>query len=94
MSLAPSPTATVCSIGTPAWVAKSRSALALPARSTIRAHDMSGQPAVDDLQLVGGDEIEHQVVRQRFDHLAEATETTPHWNPSRRSVRMVVRAPG
>ena len=33
MSLAPSPTATVCSIGTPACWAKSRNAFALPARS-------------------------------------------------------------
>ncbi|SKX78072.1 Uncharacterised protein [Mycobacteroides abscessus subsp. abscessus] len=35
MSLAPSPTAIVCSIGTPTWSANARNARALPGRSMI-----------------------------------------------------------
>ena len=77
MSLAPSPTATVCSIGTPACWAKSRSALAFPGRSTIVADHPPCQLAVDDLQLVGGDEVHHQLVRQRLDHLTEAAGDDP-----------------
>ena len=32
----------------------------------------TGQLAVDDLEFVGRDEVHHQLVGQRVDHLAEA----------------------
>ena len=38
-----------------------------------RADHPAGELAVDDLQLVGRDEVHHQLVRQRLDHLPETT---------------------
>ena len=72
MSLAPSPTATVCSIGTPACCGKVPQRLGFSRPVDDGADHPAGQLAVDDLELVGRDEVHLQLVRERVDDLAEA----------------------
>ena len=64
MSFAPSPTATDCASGTPYVSANRRSATALPGAVHDLADDAAGEHAVDDLQLVGGAEVQPQLVDQ------------------------------
>ena len=78
MSLAPSPTATVCSIGTPACSREVPQRLGFTGAVDDRADDPAGDFAVDDLQLVGGDEVQHQLLRQRLDDLPEAAGDHAH----------------
>ena len=57
---------------TPAAAANWRSASALPARSKTRPEDAPGEPAVDDLELVGGGEVDAEVGGDPVGDLREA----------------------
>ncbi|EIC71116.1 GntR family regulatory protein [Mycobacteroides abscessus M94] len=94
ISFAPSPTATVCASGTPASYANCRNALALPGRSTT-------SPITLPVSLPSTISRTLAATKSRASSWARGSitwrnppETTPHEYPSRRRVRMVVRAPG
>ena len=76
----PSPTATVCASGTPNFVGERGAApRPCPAPSSTGAAQRAGEPPVDDLELVRGDEVEVELGDECAADTATPPLTAPTW---------------